>query len=250
MKPYYDEDGITLYHGDCREILPGLEAVDLVVSDPPYPGLKGNMKSRMGGGVSDRSDDQQTVGLPWGDDLSPIREAWEKCTGGMMLFCSFHSVASLPQMIPAKPVGLVTWYKRNSMPPVRNVPHYQTEFVWAYSKGITPIRWRNLKTFYDFPLLQGGCMAVERILNPNGSTAHPTQKPLALMLALLAVGGDSILDPYAGTGTTLIAAKLAGRRAIGIEIELRYCEISANRLRQGVLWGPEVQAVEIGGGRG
>ena len=235
MEPYYDSDGITIYHGDCRSILPLLEPVDVVLTDPPYPKLKGNLRSDMGGGVVTRTKQHKTVGLPWGDDLSPVRDACRLATKGSLVFCSFHSVALVPDLVGDDPVALVTWFKRNSMPPVRNVPHYQTEFIWAFSKPSSGLEWRKLKTHYDIPLLQAGCMAKERIRKLDGSTAHDAQKPIKLISALLAVGGTTILDPYVGSGTTLEAAKLLGRTAIGIEIDERYCEIAANRLLQKVL---------------
>ena len=75
-------------------------------------------------------------------------------------------------------------------------------------------------------------MADERILNGDGSTAHPTQKPIELIAKLLAIGGNTILDPFMGSGTTLRAAKDLGRRCIGVEIEERYCEIAVKRLQQ------------------
>ena len=79
-------------------------------------------------------------------------------------------------------------------------------------------------------------MATERILETSGASSHPAQEPLALMHRLLEPLGDGvILDPYCGTGTTLVAAKNQGRKAIGIEIEEKYCEIAAKRLRQEVL---------------
>lgn len=233
MTPYYSHAGITIYHGDCREVLPLIGGFCLLVTDPPYPKLKGNMVSRMEGGVSKRRTDQETVGLPWGDDITPLRTAFDLSACGALIFCSFHSVSMVPGVVGADPLALVTWYKRNSMPPVRNVPHYQTEFVWAFNKG-GDIDWRKLKTHYDIPLLQGGCMAVERIQNEDGSTAHPTQKPLRLMGEILKIGGQAIVDPYMGTGTTLLACKNAGKQCTGIDIEERWCEIAARRLEQEV----------------
>lgn len=240
VKPYFDDgDGRVIYHGDNRDVLPSLGPVGLVATDPPYPKLKGNMQSRMGGGVSRRRADQQTVGVPWGEDLSPLKTAWDLATGGMLVFCSFHSVTLVPAIVGAEPIGLVTWFKRNSMPPVRNVPHYQTEFVWAFNKDGSP-NWRRLKTHYDIPLLQGGCMATERYQNADGSTLHPAQKPVALMTQLLSIGSGPVLDPYMGTGTTLRAAKDLGLPAIGIDTNEEYCELAALRLAQNVLFAPEV----------
>jgi site-specific DNA-methyltransferase (adenine-specific) len=82
-------------------------------------------------------------------------------------------------------------------------------------------------------------MATERLLDKNGQTIHPTQKPVGLCQRLLAVGGVTILDPFLGSGTTAVAAKLLNRKCIGIEIEERYCEIAANRCQQEVFdFGP------------
>jgi DNA modification methylase len=82
----------------------------------------------------------------------------------------------------------------------------------------------------DVPMPQAGCMAKERICR-NGKAVHPCQKPLAVILPFVErAGADTILDPFAGSGTTGVAAKRLGRRCILIEIEEKYCEIIKNRL--------------------
>jgi len=90
----------------------------------------------------------------------------------------------------------------------------------------------------DVPMPQAGCMANERILERgSGKAMHPCQKPLAVVRPFVdRLEAALICDPYMGTGTTLLAAKLCGRKAIGIEMEERYCEVAANRLAQGVLF--------------
>lgn len=232
-KPYYeDASGIVIYNADCRLVLPHLPKVDLVLTDPPYPGMKGGTSITFDRGVAARSE-SFTVGTPWGGDITPLVVAVERATFGALVFCSFHFVDTLPALIDLPKVGLVSWYKRNSMPSACNSPHFLTEYVWAFKKA-PGLKWRALKTHYDIPMLQAGCMADERICN-GGFAAHPTQKPLALVMALLRIGGESVLDPYCGTGTTLVAAKQLGRHAIGIEIEERYCAIAVERLRQEML---------------
>lgn len=233
VKPYYSDDSVCIYHGDCRDILPQLEPVDLVLTDPPYPKLKGGLNVTLDRGVGSRFVTNKTVGTPWGDDISGVRQAWELCKFGLLSFCSFHSVRDVPGVVGADPLALVTWYQRNAMPSINSVPQYQTEFIWAFKKA-SGLDWRKLRTHYDIPRLQAGCMATERFVS-GGSVLHPAQKPLKLMSALLAVGGESVLDPYCGTGTTLLAAKDLGRKAIGIEIEEKYCEIAARRMSQEVL---------------
>lgn len=239
MKPYYDDgQGIVIWHADCRDILPTLEpgSVDLVLTDPPYIGLKGNTVHFSLGGVADVVNTSYSVGDLWGANLDWMAEAWRVANLGMMVFCSFASVADTRfALADSQAVGLLTWYKRNSPIAVNNVPRYTTEFVWLFKKQ-PGLLWRAINTtMFDIPNLQAGCMAAERLTNYRGATIHPTQKPLELIKRLLAVGGDTILDPFMGSGTTLRAAKDLGRRAIGIEIEEKYCQIAAERLSQEVL---------------
>ncbi len=236
MKPYYEEPGIQIFLGDCREILPSLPTVDLVLTDPPYPGLVGGHKRDFPGGVTQRKTITESIGQEWQSGLDWMEPAWDRCLYGMIVFCSFHSVASIRTRIASvKPIALSVWYKRNSPPTGKNLPRYTTEFIWMFSK-FPGLKWDVFDTtLFDVPLPQAGCFAVERELNSNGTTAHPTQKPLALISSLLRIGGEVILDPFMGSGTTLRAAKDLGRQAIGIEIEERYCEIAVRRLAQAVL---------------
>jgi len=232
-------DRCTLILGDCRDVLPLLEpgSVDLCLTDPPFPGLVGGHDRDFPGGVAKRAVVTESVGQPWDIGLNEwLPASWNVTRFGAMVFCSFHSVVDVPATIPAaKKVTLGVWYKRNSPPTGKNLPRYTTEFIWMLRKE-PGLAWDRLTTtLFDVPLPQGGCMAQERILNPDGTTAHPTQKPLQLIRDLLVVGGAIILDPFAGVGTTLLAAKLLGRRAIGVEIEEKYCTIAANRLKQGVM---------------
>ena len=240
MTPYYQDSAVTIYHGDCREIVTQLGSVDLVLTDPPYPGLRGKVPLRQGG-VAKRIVETITVGEPWGDDLSGISLADSKALLGVMVFCSFHSVDIIPTLVTGQKVGLITWYKRNAPNAVRNVPRYTTEFIWLFKKS-PGLEWRLIdNTLIDVPMISAGCISNgERVLIcKNGPAAHPTQKPLSVMRRQLAVGGSTVLDPFMGSGTTLRAAKDLGRKAIGIEIEERYCEIAARRCSQGVLEFPE-----------
>ena len=251
MKPYYEQDGISLFHGDCRECLldqdlqERIEPVSVLVTDPPYQGLAGNLIAGFAGGsaVAKRRTSTPTVGEA-GRSLGFIRhEEWlplacDLVVGGLA-FCSYHDVAEVRMALPltAKPKALIVWHKPNSMPVARNVPRFRVEFAWAFQTADPcPLAWRELDTLYSIPSPNAGCVSSgERYTNPDGRATHPAQKPITLMQELLALGGDLVLDPFAGTGTTLHAAKNLGRKAIGIEIEERYCEIAARRLDQGVL---------------
>lgn len=211
MKPYYQDDFVTIYHADCREGLPG---ADVLVTDPPY-GMK-FVAARRGGewnsrwaGVSIEGDDS-TAARDW------VLERW---------------------IGPALVFG--TW----KVPPPRSV---RETLVWdkvvSTGMGALDIPWRpSWEEIYvlghgftgnrehgvlRFPL---PTLAPERKM-------HPTAKPPDLLRYLIGRCPDGVvLDPFMGSGTTLRAAKDLGRKAIGIEIEERYCEIAAQRMGQEVL---------------
>jgi site-specific DNA-methyltransferase (adenine-specific) len=208
MKPYYDQDGITIYCGDCRDILPTLPKVDLVLTDPPY-------------GISHKTG--KTTSAKWqskhhgveihGDDSdfdpSPILKLGKP---SILWGANFYS-DKLPK------AGWLVWDKR---PGIEDMKWSRSDAELAFFSGS-----KTVKTFRY--LWHGLCRESE-----VGVHLHPTQKPVALMRWCLAMvpGADLILDPFMGSGTTLVAAKLEGRRAIGIEINKRYCEVAKERLRQ------------------
>lgn len=200
MKPYYDSGGITIYHGDCREVLTLVPRSDLLCTDPPY-------------GLSDRWS-----GGTWGSaDKYKDAKRWDVLVDPEVLFllvkhCSqaivwgFHHYCGFP---PTR--GLLSWVKTNAVPTM-------AAFEVAWTNTDRPSRaWHGHNNQPDF--------------------GHPTSKPLGLMTWCLRQYPEArtVFDPFAGSGTTLVAAKLDCRKAIGIEIEERYCEIAANRLAQGVL---------------
>lgn len=204
-KPYYDQDGITIYHADCREILPYLPKVDLVLTDPPY-----GIASIWKGGFNPKHG--------WGKahTESELRNQWDK-----PLDQSF--ARSLCFVAPKAIIWGGNYYE---------FPASRGWLVWNkpernFSLSEAELAWSNLDT-------------VIRVFDcPRSDTGreHPTQKPLRLMKWSINRAGDvqSILDPFMGSGTTLVAAKQLHRRAIGIEIEERYCAIAVRRLGQGVL---------------
>lgn len=222
----------TLYLGDCRDILPTLGKVDMVVTDPPYPGLKGGTEHKDSGGVARRKQAHATIGDQWDADLEWMPSAWDCASLGMLVFCSFHSVADVRAMLPDAPtVALITWHKRNSPNPVNNVPKYTTEFCWAFKKapGLKWSEWDS--TMWDVANITAGCVSTgERLTDVTGKSAHPTQKPLAVMRRTLVVGGASVLDPFMGSGTTGVAAVQMGRDFIGIERDPAYFAIACKRI--------------------
>jgi len=206
MTPYYEDDSCTIYHGDCREILSGLSPADLVLTDPPY-------------GVS------LWYSGSYVDSPATFRE-W--------------ILPVFAQMRCAAPLMLMT-------PGIRNVWLYPpADWMLCWAKPGSPRR-SDLGGFNEWePVLVYGKRRIyndfRRLpawnnISPD-TGGHPCPKPLKVMLWLVEVGSDPgalILDPFMGSGTTLRAAKDLGRKAIGIEIEERYCEIAAKRLAQEVL---------------
>jgi site-specific DNA-methyltransferase (adenine-specific) len=231
MKPYYEHAGMTIYNCDCREILPELPKVDLVLTDPPYnlAGESAMVASNLGGHAQNRIVDQKwDVGFDPTEFLS-LLQLQDDATA--VVFTSHFLFGAIQQWAHknADYNNFGTWVKPNPMPSLT-----KRRFTWGVELFVY-MTWG--KHTFNFP--EDG-HALNWKLHPNGAheTEHPTEKPVGLFtwLASLTSGsGDIILDPFMGSGTTLRAAKDLGRKAIGIEIEERYCEIAAERLSQEVL---------------
>jgi DNA modification methylase len=195
MTPYYEDEWVTIYHGDCREVLPLLPPIALVASDPPYPNAAGHFL----------------------DGIAAALELFEALTADRW-FVFWHQLVVPPVRLPL--VAHHIWHRTNTNRPDNYEPIY--EFA---EEGERPSR-----VFPHAVIAKGltGC---------TEATDHPTQKPVKLMRQLLSLRpfDGMVLDPFMGTGTTLRAAKDLGKRAIGIEMDERYCEIAARRMGQEVL---------------
>jgi site-specific DNA-methyltransferase (adenine-specific) len=210
MNPYFERDGITIYHGDCREILPMLEpgGVDLVLTDPPY-GLNGLIRGGRGltAGGSKEWRQHFEHGLSWDNAIDDLL---------------------LARVVSAAPQAIIWGGNYYDLPPKRGW------LIWdkcqEHSSGHAELAWTTL----DQPVR---VFRMSRVEAYGKGKDHPTQKPLRLFSWCLgfAPTAQRILDPFMGSGTTLVAAHQVGRRATGIEIEERYCEIAARRLEQAVL---------------
>jgi site-specific DNA-methyltransferase (adenine-specific)/modification methylase len=220
MNPYYEHAGITIYHGDCREIAPTLTA-DALISDPPY-GI--NYVHGDGGGCLAKSTVFAQVPV-YGDSTPFNPWPWvnyKRC----VLFGANHYAPKLPP----SPTWLV-WDKRCGL--MEN-DQADCEFAWVKDAGPA----RIMRHYWN------GMLKASEKQEPR---VHPTQKPVALMewvISRYAEINDVILDPYMGSGTTLIAAKKLNHSAIGIEIEEKYCEIAAKRLSQEVFQFESGEKVE------
>lgn len=219
MTPYYDHAGIVIWHGDCREILPTLPKVDLVLTDPPYE------LTASGGGMGAQRKYLADIDghIDSGFELEILK--------GFPSWVCFCSKEQMPKLIAAaidwgRRWMLVTWNKPNPTPLVNANYLPDTEYIvhaFASSKDLYG-GYEDRSRFIVHP-------AEQNLFN------HPSVKPLRVicrMMRTASAEGQTILDPFMGSGTTLVAAKQLNRRAIGIEIEEKYCEIAARRLEQEV----------------
>ncbi len=246
MKPYYDQDGITIYHGDCRDVLPMLDAasIDAVVTDPPWKATAHPFVRRRPGDGLGVAPSRLANGVKYGDigrfDKERVALSYAASSADVLIMCGYLELQDVLSVV-GKLRGVFVWHNPRPCPIPGPVAARDVSFiVWGGERSkIDPKRERWASSLFPIPSLQGGCMATERIQDADGKTFHPAQEPLALITRLLLpLGEGTILDPFMGTGTTLRAAKDLGRTAIGIEIEERYCELAAKRLAQNVFAFP------------
>jgi DNA methylase len=202
MQPYYEHNGISIYHGRCEDVLPQLADVDYTITDPPY----GFRKAEWDGAFP----------LDW------ISSAARLTRNALAIMPGINNILSLPRLVGG------------------------FEYRWMLSIHLTNGMTRGLMGFGNWiPVVVYARHGVSLYQPQQDATAvpiagdmpdHPSPKPLRAMTWLVSRFGEgTILDPFMGSGTTLEAAKRLGRRAIGIEIEERYCEIAARRLSQEVM---------------
>ena len=226
MRPYYDHAGITIYNSDCRDILPTLApgSVDLVLTDPPY-GEQTHAGARGGAGDSILVDFNAT-------SADELRNTMAALPSGRwwVSFMEWQHAAALHRHPPLgwDFIRLGVWVKPNGAPQFTgDRPGMGYESIVTCWSGSGRSHWNG-----------GGRHGVYQFNTAMGGSGHQTEKPLDLIAELVRLFSDPadlILDPFMGSGTTLVAAKQLGRRAIGIEIEERYCEIAVKRLAQSVM---------------
>jgi DNA modification methylase len=209
VKPYYQDGSVTLYHGDCRQILPNLSRFDLLLTDPPY-GIDADNRKR----VLSRSN--AAAAKDYGESQ------WDKEPVPMWLMELARSMADKQIIFGGN------YY---ALPPCKGPLVWDKENTGDFADG--EMAWNNL----------GCALRIKRhlwngMLRKGGEQRqHPTQKPLEVMQWALQLAGDvqTVLDPWAGSGTTGRAAKDLGKTCVLIEREERYCEIAAKRMQQEVL---------------
>lgn len=212
--PYYQDAYVTLWHGDCRELLPMVGAVDVVLTDPPY----GVGWSQHGGGRTGTARGMRRLPAIVGDNNVSVRDEVLAVLAPRpaLVFGSFRApfpAGVIQVLVYKKPtdagvIGSTTGFRRDAEP-IFLLGDWPTQKV-IRSSVVDSRSWMKASTKY-----------------------HPHAKPLDVLTVLLrALPPGTVVDPFVGSGSTLVAAKQRRRTAIGIEIEERCCEIAAQRCSQ------------------
>lgn len=225
LTPYYQDENVTLYHGDCREILPSIPSVDLILTDPPY-GITYVSNAGAGKGTKPITNDGTRLSLALYRSVFPLLRA-----DHILWFTRWDAWpdvwAEMGQWFPLR--GMLVWDK--GTPGMGDLSHWGLSYELIASAGTGKLTGGR----------DGSILKFNGV--PHGRRLHPTEKPPALLAYLIGKLDASVtLDPFAGSGSTLFAAKSLGRRAIGVEFDERYCEAIATRLSADVLNFGEVGA--------
>ena len=238
FEPFYQDSHCTIYNADCRKVLPWLERVDITVSSPPYNTIA---KTKPSGMMAEHNHKQNDGYSGYDDDMPEseyqdfMREVFGLCMGissGMVWvnhktrFRDGKGIHPL-HIFPWPYYSEIIWNRRGSI--TLNARKFAPSHEFVYGFG-TPHYWDNTVNTM---------LSVWDILPERNIGSHPC--PFPIPIASRCIVGSCppagvVLDPFMGSGTTLVAAKLEGRKAIGIEINEKYCESAAERLRQGVLF--------------
>jgi DNA modification methylase len=237
VKPYYDDGAVQIYHGNCLDVLPLLSSVDHVITDPPYAPRA--MKNARSAETIKQRRDGKLYDFGYAALTDELRQETARLAAALvrrwaLFWCdleSFHVWRADAEAAGLRYIRGGIWTREHGAPQFSgDRPAHGVEACVIAHHATTRLRWNG-----------GGRPAawVGPIVNAAElSRIHKSPKPEWLMLRLVSDFTDeteTVLDPFIGSGTTLVAAKRLGRKAIGIEIEERYCEIAAKRLAQGAL---------------
>ena len=236
MKPYYDQDGITIYNARCEDVLPTLSDVGLVLTSPPY-NLSGDGNKPTGSEVSSLSEgyEDYSDNMPHAQYVSwqhsVLRLCWSALADNGAIYYNHKPIvrgnqAKLPtELVPSEiPLRQVIIWDRGS------------GFMRVPTFYVPTHEWILMLAKPDFRITSTTVNDVWRVPFETGSD-HPAPFPLKLARqAIETTTASVVVDPFSGSGTTLRAALDCGRRAIGIEVSERYCDIAVQRLAQGSLF--------------
>jgi site-specific DNA-methyltransferase (adenine-specific) len=228
VKPYFEDGGITIFNADCLEVLhtPQFAMLDAIVTDPPFAfagGLSNGMQS---------SADDQFFSRWW-------RDVCERIAGSLVaeaegfVWCDWRTARvfadGFGRVDQVKPFRLAQMLYHYREMPGMGQPFRSSVDMIGYIRGPKATGLRIPNTTHNW---------ISQYWYYGKHDFHPAEKSVDLAMQLVAWcsdEGQTILDPFCGSGTSLVAAKRTGRKAIGVEREERYCEIAAKRLSQGAL---------------
>ena len=227
---------VQLHLGDCLSVLRSMEpgSVDAIICDPPFV-VKDAVEIR-GGGVAPRKQQSTTIGdQGWYYGKEWLAEAGRVCRGPILAFGNYLDLFELLEDRGQGSLrGVLVWRKPNAPLPAWNVPHYDTTFICWWGRGKNSSGVKRVKSMViDCPFPAAGCFATERIVDETGKSVHPSQAPLKLMTLLVEAftePGETVMDPFMGSGTTGVACRQVGRRFIGIERDPTYFAIAEKRI--------------------
>lgn len=249
MNPYYEDDAVTIYHGDCIEILDGLDGINAVVTSPPYNTLNGSTVS--GGGIHKKSGWSEKVRTIGYSDLMSEADYWSwqseiasaiarSTVPGASFFWNHKlryrkNCPIIPSDYCRKWPGWslrqeLVWARDGSMVlNARMFPPSDERIYWLVRDG-GPHKWNQ-----EYGNRSTSVWNIRQVVGNDG---HPCPFPIEIPTRAIQAttdAGDTVIDPFMGSGTTIRAAKNLGRKAIGIELHEPYCEIAAKRMAQEVL---------------
>lgn len=247
LPPIYEENLVSIIQGNSLELLKEMkaESIDVIATDPPFFLSNGGITCQSGKMVSvDKGDWDKTDSMTMDEFYYQfLQEAKRilKPNGTIWVFGTMHnifSLGSIMQQMEFKILNNITWQKTNPAPNLscRMFTHSTETIIWAKKN-------KKSKHFFDYQLMKeinnGKQMKDVWTTSTTKKSEksfgkHPTQKPLEIMNKIILAStkeGDIILDPFMGSGTTLVSAKRLGRRAIGIDLENEYIKIAIERLK-------------------
>jgi len=226
MKPYYQDEAVTIYHGDCREMAKEMNGADRLIIDPVWP-----KAPRLLAGTDD----------PYGLLVAALRVCFPRTIVLQMGCCSDpRFLLAVPEIYP---FFRVCWL-RYAVPSCRGRALVESDVAYAFGEpvkagpGRIVVPATCVSTKGEFQRNLGRNRSSKDFREAQEAMPHPAPRHLnhvSWLVKWFSEHGETVLDPFVGTGTTCLAAKNLGRKAIGIEIEERYCEIAAKRMAQGVL---------------
>jgi len=227
IEPYYQEKDITIYNADCKDVISQLDEVDCVITDPPFSKhTHKNCRTNKDAAINYTSIDFDSITI---DQINNIFNSISvKCKGWIISFMEWRYIVDIEKnpFTDFEFMRFGVWLKTNPMPQISGD---RPAHGWD---GIIYLRNAKTKPYWNGKGKHGNFY-----YSTVADGLHPTAKPLPIIRSIVenfTKKGDTILDPFMGSGTTLRACKDLGRKGIGIELDKKYVDIAIHRLKQEV----------------